>query len=261
MKLTKKQIESIINLHAGLYHFWQAWEDILPIGDDLLVFFTDLYTDEELYPDPYLLFAGLQYDPNETKAWIVGQDPYPNGEGVGYAFAIKEDVNEPKSFKVLKQAFAKHDILLDRTLLPWKIAYINSVNIMPVVRPGQPNSFPNLKKLIAKLIATHQKQYGVPVFAFGNVAYEALKEAGVEAIKIMHPAARGLSIDNYDVSPIADFIKQNTIFREIDKTPEEIYKELTFSYDAQTVIMEDYAYTINGKNFLISKIHEGDEEE
>ncbi len=256
--ITYRDIENFSYLREGITVFYKQWEEITGNTEqEVLEFFANLwYKEKQLYPDPFFLFAGLDNSPEETKAWIVGQDPYPNGEGIGYAFAIKENVKEPKSFKILKEAFARYNILLDRNLMPWRLAKINSINIMPVVKPSQPNSFPELKKFMIKIVRNHQDMYNVPVFAFGNVAYDALREAGVKiTAKFMHPAARTLNIDNYSESlkPLVSFIKQQVDLEEdiTDRNVEQIYKDMQTTPEEETFYKSTYIYEINNKKFIM----------
>ena len=258
-KITYQDAQNIYRLFSGTMRFLREWEEVFGVSKESIIewFASAWYENKVLYPDPYYLFAGLDNNPEETFAWVVGQDPYPNGEGIGYAFAIADTISEdkqPKSFKILDAAFRKHRIKLDNYLMPWRMANINSINIMPIVKPGQPNSFPELKKLMAFLVKNHADKYNVPVFAFGNVAYEALRQIGVrDVIKLTHPAARTLTPDNYDISPLINFIKHHVEITEdlTDRTIEQIYEDYGTSYSEEQVFQTLYVYELDGKKYIM----------
>src|SRR5690606_12585838 len=55
------------------------------------------------YPESENIFKVFSMPLEDIKVVILGQDPYPNGEAIGLAFAVKEGTKLPGSLRVIKQ--------------------------------------------------------------------------------------------------------------------------------------------------------------
>lgn len=55
------------------------------------------------YPESNDIFRVFSMPLEDIKVVILGQDPYPNGEAIGLAFAVKEGTKLPGSLRVIKQ--------------------------------------------------------------------------------------------------------------------------------------------------------------
>lgn len=53
------------------------------------------------YPESDNIFRVFSMPLESIKVVILGQDPYPNGEAIGLAFAVNEDTNLPASLRVI----------------------------------------------------------------------------------------------------------------------------------------------------------------
>lgn len=55
------------------------------------------------YPDSKDIFRVFSMSLENIRAVIIGQDPYPNGEANGLAFAVNENVRIPPSLRIIQQ--------------------------------------------------------------------------------------------------------------------------------------------------------------
>lgn len=64
------------------------------------------------------MFNVFQMPIENIKVVILGQDPYPNeGQALGYAFAISEEIKKPAPLKIIEKEVG-HEI--DKTLFNWR---------------------------------------------------------------------------------------------------------------------------------------------
>jgi restriction system protein len=90
------------------------------------------------------------------------------------------------------------DSLLDR-VLGLQIGDVYVTNVFPFVKPGSISAGIGLRNLVksAETFAVHELRLAQPtqVVALGSHTHAALTRAGVPAVALPHPAARGLSLD------------------------------------------------------------------
>lgn len=108
-----------------------SWTEYLqPLFNDvkMLKIKYQILTTCAFYPSPKDIFRVFSMPIQDIKVVILGQDPYPRGEGVGLAFAVKEDIPMPGSLRViakeieregLKSGFFDSDIPQWRNLEHW----------------------------------------------------------------------------------------------------------------------------------------------
>lgn len=67
----------------------------------------------KFYPEPKDIFRVFSMPIDKIKVVIIGQDPYPNGEAIGYAFAVKSSFPLPGSLKVIKNEIIRSKVERD----------------------------------------------------------------------------------------------------------------------------------------------------
>lgn len=83
----------------------ESWHTYLqPLFDDkkMVLLNNRILPNIKYYPASEDIFRVFSMPLNEIKVVILGQDPYPNGEAIGYAFAVKRTVPIPKSLQIIK---------------------------------------------------------------------------------------------------------------------------------------------------------------
>lgn len=108
-----------------------SWHQYLqPLFDDdkMKMIRDEILSNCFFYPTPSNIFRVFSMPIDDIKVVILGQDPYPNGEANGLAFAVNEGVAIPKSlniiFKEVIKAETPADFIeqlktKDRTLMSW----------------------------------------------------------------------------------------------------------------------------------------------
>jgi uracil-DNA glycosylase len=82
----------------------ESWHKHLqPLFDDpkMVLLKNKVIPSKPFYPDGDKIFRVFSMPLENIKVVILGQDPYPNGEAIGLAFAVKEDVAMPASLKII----------------------------------------------------------------------------------------------------------------------------------------------------------------
>lgn len=87
----------------------ESWHPILqPLFDDYKMgMVLDTVSKSEYYPSKENVFRVFAMPIDKIKVVILGQDPYPNGEGTGLAFAVKPYKNTPTSLRIIKDEALK----------------------------------------------------------------------------------------------------------------------------------------------------------
>lgn len=86
------------------YNIHESWHEYLqPLFDDNKM---KLIRDKVLpqcnfYPEPQNIFRVFSMPLDHIKVVVLGQDPYPNGEAIGYAFAVNGTTPTPKSLQTI----------------------------------------------------------------------------------------------------------------------------------------------------------------
>lgn len=109
----------------------ESWhEHLQPLFDDnkMSIIKNEILPKCKFYPGPSDIFRVFTMPLDQIKVVILGQDPYPNGEANGLAFAVNEGKPFPASLKViakeieregLKTGFYDADIPHWKTLESW----------------------------------------------------------------------------------------------------------------------------------------------
>lgn len=108
-----------------------SWHNYLqPLFDDskMRLIKNSILVKCKFYPAPSQIFRVFSMPLDEIRVVILGQDPYPNGEANGLAFAVNETTKIPASLNIifkeiesegLKSGFYDSDIKHYRTLEGW----------------------------------------------------------------------------------------------------------------------------------------------
>lgn len=109
------------------YSIDKSWLDVLHLTEEISDNILKLYkSDDIIEPKLNYLFDSFSMPISDINAVIIGQDPYPNGEGIGYAFAYDPNLySKPKSFKMIEKEVG-HE--LDPYLQSWRQKGIFSIN-------------------------------------------------------------------------------------------------------------------------------------
>lgn len=128
-----------------------AWRPLLepafttPATDSLEAFLAAERANQEIFPAPGELFRALELTPpEEVKAVILGQDPYPTpGHAHGLAFSVRAGVKPPKSLaNMYKELRIDLGLPLAPTglLEPWARQGVLLLNTVLTVRSGAAGS-------------------------------------------------------------------------------------------------------------------------
>ena len=127
------------------------WDGLLaeefgkPYYRQLREFLKAEYAEHTVYPDMYDIFNALKLTSySDTKALIVGQDPYHEpGQAHGLAFSVREGIQPPPSLiNIYKEINAELGIPMPKTgdLTKWAEQGVLLLNTALTVRRGAANS-------------------------------------------------------------------------------------------------------------------------
>lgn len=77
----------------------------------------------KFYPANSDIFNVFKMPLDKIKVVILGQDPYPKGEGIGYAFAVNSDTTIPPSLRIIRNEVIESKVERQQDLvdsLEWK---------------------------------------------------------------------------------------------------------------------------------------------
>jgi len=150
-----------------------------------------LYEEEYVEPAKEYLFAPFSVPIDSVKCVTLFQDPYPNGEGIGYAVAYNEEFKKPKSFRIIEKEFGSE---LSPSLQEWKDVGVLSANAAMTVKHGLPNSHrEKWIRFTSKWIDYLDKRQEVTFLLFGRVAQSFNNNIVANRSRLFyapHPATR-----------------------------------------------------------------------
>jgi len=138
-----------------IHESWKPYvTDLLKALPEITQLNTNILPNErKYYPAPQDIFNVFQMPLQDIKVVILGQDPYPKeGQAIGYAFAVNEDISKPASLKIIEKEVG-HE--LDRTLLNWREQGVFLLNTALTVRAGQAGSHIRYWDNFTKSIISH----------------------------------------------------------------------------------------------------------
>ncbi len=207
----------------------QSWEALLatefqqPYFVELMQQVEQEYATTTCFPPKELIFSAFeQFDFQDTKVVIIGQDPYHGiGEANGLCFSVNDGVAIPPS---LKNIFTEINTEYDRILFPtsgnlerWAKQGVLLLNAGLTVRKDKPNSHKHLKWNIftdAVIDLINQKLENVVFLLWGSFAQKKGKLIDREKHLVLesgHPsplsANRGLWFGNHHFKLTNDFFK------------------------------------------------------
>lgn len=156
-----------------MVHLRNDWDEILKSEfesewyKELRRFLIDEYRAYTVYPDMHDIFNALKTTSfKDTKAVILGQDPYHNpGEAHGMCFSVKPGVKVPPSlqniYKELQTDIGAY-IPNNGCLIPWAEQGVLMLNTILTVRRGMPMShkgrgWENLTDSVIKALNDREK--------------------------------------------------------------------------------------------------------
>lgn len=153
-------------------------------------FLTNEYEEKNIFPPPEDIFNAYRYSPfEETKAVILGQDPYHNdGQACGLAFSVNPGIKIPPSlnniFKELERDMGTRSIN-NGWLKPWAQQGVLLLNTILTVRKGEAGSHgkKGWEVFTDETIRSLSEKGGVVFMLWGNSARE--KETIIDKSKNM----------------------------------------------------------------------------
>lgn len=142
----------------------------------------------KVYPSPdkiFRAFSNLEYD--EVNVLLLGQDPYPNGEANGLAFATDGSITPS-----LRMIFTELEAPTNPSLMHWEDQGVLLLNSALTVKKKQPGSHRDLWKPFIKHIISELKKKDVPIVfgCLGSVADKLVGNTGIHRkVSAPHPAA------------------------------------------------------------------------
>lgn len=96
------KINSMI-IPAPIHKSWHS--HLQPLFDDkkMQMLKDEVIPKSRFFPEPHNIFRVFSMPLEDIKVVVLGQDPYPNGEAVGLAFAVNLHCNMPTSLKHIQR--------------------------------------------------------------------------------------------------------------------------------------------------------------
>ncbi len=208
----------------------QSWETLLapefqkPYFVELIQKVEQEYATTTCFPPKQLIFSAFeQFDFQDTKVVIIGQDPYHGtGEANGLCFSVNDGVAIPPS---LKNIFTEINTEYDRILFPtsgnlerWAKQGVLLLNAGLTVRKDEANSHKNLKWNVftdAVIDLINQKLENVVFLLWGSFAQKKGKLIDREKHLVLesgHPsplsANRGMWFGNNHFRLTNEFLRE-----------------------------------------------------
>lgn len=149
----------------------ESWHKYLqPLFDDdkMKMIRDEILAHCYFYPAPSNIFRVFSMPMEDIKVVILGQDPYPNGEANGLAFAVNEETPIPKSLHIIFKEVIKAETptefveelkTKDKTLQNWANQGVFLLNTALTVEEKNASSHLGIWKWftreIVKIISTH----------------------------------------------------------------------------------------------------------
>lgn len=131
----------------------QSWHGYLqPLFDNpkMLLIRDKILIENKYYPNSTEIFNVFRMPIDKIKVVILGQDPYPNGEAIGYAFAVSSGTKIPGSLEVIRKEVINSKVERDtlynidsdkwRTLVGWRNQGVFLLNTALTVEWKNPDS-------------------------------------------------------------------------------------------------------------------------
>ena len=217
-----KFYEMFVKIHS-------SWQNILsdefekPYFNLLMKAVEDEYQNYVCFPPKELIFSAFnQFDFNDLKVVIIGQDPYHGeGEANGLCFSVNDNVKIPPS---LLNIFKEINLDFDTVFLPtsgnlerWAKQGILLLNASLTVRKDLPNSHKHLKWNVftdAVIKRISDENSNIVFLLWGNFAIQKEKLIDQSKHKILksgHPspmsANQGKWFGNKHFSQTNDYLK------------------------------------------------------
>lgn len=217
-----KFYEMFVKIHS-------SWQNILsdefekPYFNLLMKAVEDEYQNYVCFPPKELIFSAFnQFDFNDLKVVIIGQDPYHGeGEANGLCFSVNDNVKIPPS---LLNIFKEINLDFDTVFLPtsgnlerWAKQGILLLNASLTVRKDLPNSHKHLKWNVftdAVIKKISDENSNIVFLLWGNFAIQKEKLIDQSKHKILksgHPspmsANQGKWFENKHFSQTNDYLK------------------------------------------------------
>ena len=154
-------------------------------------------TDIKVYPEPNDVWnAFVQCPLSELKVVLIGMDPYPNGEGTGLCFEVKEGFKITPSFNAIHEAYnesypsAFNTDILDGKLGCWAKQGVLLLNAYLTVEAGKPGShksyWEKFTKRLIKLLKEHDES--LIIVTIGKPASDLVDLNYSSVLRLEHPA-------------------------------------------------------------------------
>lgn len=121
-------------------YFHESWiphlNEVFKNDEGLKTLNTTILPNCQFYPHSSNIFRAFQIPLNEIKLVILGMDPYPNGEAIGYAFLVDPSLEKkPYSLKIIEEELG-HSINND----DWLNKGVFLINVSLTVESKKPGS-------------------------------------------------------------------------------------------------------------------------
>lgn len=221
---------SVVEQHVikKIFNTWYKPLEKMLISDyftELLAYLDGIYSKQVIYPTQKNVFKAFECDYNSLRIVILGQDPYPNQNATGLAFA-NPDVYGLKlspSLKMIKEcventAYDGLNIDFSPDLLHWKEQGILLLNTALTVKEYSSGSHSELWAPFTRTVikAINNYKSGIIFMLWGNHAqeYEKYIDSNRHTIlKYHHPS---FSARNNTEWKCDHFVAANRIIGETD---------------------------------------------
>ena len=225
----QQKIVFLVKFYEMFFKIHSSWQNILsdefekPYFNLLMKAVEDEYQNYVCFPPKELIFSAFnQFDFNDLKVVIIGQDPYHGeGEANGLCFSVNDNVKIPPS---LLNIFKEINLDFDTVFLPtsgnlerWAKQGILLLNASLTVRKDLPNSHKHLKWNVftdAVIKKISDENSNIVFLLWGNFAIQKEKLIDQSKHKILksgHPspmsANQGKWFGNKHFSQTNDYLK------------------------------------------------------
>jgi uracil-DNA glycosylase len=188
----------------------ESWNDLFrPLlnSDNFKAIIKVLQSNPDYYPERRLIFAPFSTPKDNVKVVLLGQDPYPNGQGIGHSFAVYKSSKIPYSLQVINNSICKElqmpktEFILDPTLENWRSQGMMLLNTALTVKRNHAGTHAGIWKPVMNTIIAYISFEINPVWillgAYAQSFKHVIKFSDKQEYRIIersHPAAETYGI-------------------------------------------------------------------
>lgn len=196
---------------AVIHESWHSYLQPLFDNSKMALLKNKILPATKFYPTAPDIFRVFGMPMNQIRAVVLGQDPYSNGEAIGFSFAVNRTTRIPKSLDIIRKEIINSKVERDtyinidsdrwRELGHWRAQGIFLLNTALTVEFKVPNSHvgywewftKEVIKIISAEITPIWMLWGAKAIAYEQLIIGSEKFKVNSILKAPHPAAETYS--------------------------------------------------------------------